>query len=269
MSSHAVNLQLRCPVCRTTEKIGEDTTAVHHLSLLDCNSSFAEHRWKALALFPEFASHPVFTDLHTSGQTTEPHVFRLQQVCNVNTNMTSSIGAYDDDFECATNSWPMHATATASRIGACRAIDEDLSDMFTGVREQNLDPMVGGCDDTAIVLHERDRTSVCKVFQGSTSPVAGGVAGAPLSISYPPTVRQCYSYMKRFSCDHIDCGLRFERKSELSHHKKAHRRPYTCEQCGKAFAYPKDRRRHDKTHKRLDCASSALDIAESRKGPPS
>jgi hypothetical protein len=269
MSSHAVNLQLRCPVCRTTEKIGEDTTAVHHLSLLDHNSSFVEHRWKALALFPGLASHPVFMDLHTSGQAIKPHVFRLQQACNINTNRTSSIGARDGDSKSASNSWPMHDAVTTSQIGAYGAIAEDPSDMFTGVGERNLDPMVGGCDDTAISVHESDRTSVPKVFQGFASPIAGDVAGAFLSIPCPPTVRQCYSYRKRYSCDHIDCGLRFERKSELSHHKKAHRRPYTCDQCGKAFAYPKDRRRHDKTHKRLTCASSALDVAEPQMGPPS
>lgn len=74
MSSHAVNLQLRCPVCRT---IGEDATAAHHWSLLDFASSFVDYRWKILALLPEFSTHPVFTDLHTPGEATEPHVFRL------------------------------------------------------------------------------------------------------------------------------------------------------------------------------------------------
>jgi hypothetical protein len=269
MSSHAVNLQLRCPVCRTTEKIGEDITAVHHLSLLDHNSNLAEHRWKVLALFPGLASHPVFTDLHTSEQATKPQVFRLQQACNINTNRTSSIIARDGDSKSASNSWPMHVAVTTSQTGAYWAIADEPSNMFTGIGERKLDPMVGGYDDTATSVHESDRTSVCKVFQAFTSPIAGGVAGTLPSIGCPLTVRQSYSYMKRYSCDHIDCGLRFERKSELSHHEKAHRRPYICDQCGKAFAYPKDRRRHDKTHKRLTCASSALDAAEPRIGPRS
>lgn len=270
MSSHTVNLQLRCPVCRTTEKIGEDVTAVHHLSLLEHNSILAEHRWRALALYPGLASHPVFTDLHAPGQATKPHVFRLQQACNINTNKTSSIGARDGDSESASNPWPMHVAVTTSQTGAYRAIADEPSNMSTGVGERKLDPMVGAYDDTAISVYESDKTSVCKVLlASSTWPIAGGAAGTLPSIPCSPTVRQCYSYMKRYSCDHIDCGLRFERKSELSHHEKAHRRPYTCDQCGKAFAYPKDRRRHDKTHKRLTYASPALNVAGTRLGPPS
>lgn len=106
----------------------------------------------------------------------------------------------------------MHVAATLPQIRAYGAIHEDPSDTFTGIGERRFDPMVGSCDETVVRVHGRNSTSVCKILQGSTPPIAGGVTEA--------SMRQCYSYGKRYSCDHVGCGLHFERRSEFLTTKK-------------------------------------------------
>ena len=55
-----------------------------------------------------------------------------------------------------------------------------------------------------------------------------------------------------YSCDFPGCEKSYDRKCDLSHHQRSHRPkdtlPYPCEWCGERFPFPKDLRRHEKTH---------------------
>ena len=57
---------------------------------------------------------------------------------------------------------------------------------------------------------------------------------------------------KSYSCDFPGCEKSYDRKCDLSHHQRSHRPkdtlPYPCEWCGERFPFPKDLRRHEKTH---------------------
>lgn len=55
-----------------------------------------------------------------------------------------------------------------------------------------------------------------------------------------------------FPCLISDCGKVYDRHCDLTRHKKVHldksARPYKCSTCDEGFIYPKDRKRHQKTH---------------------
>lgn len=266
MNSHTVDFELRCPVCKVTEKIEGDTTATHHLSLLSNHSNLVNHRWKVLSLYPGFASHPVFKDVQTSGQATEPHIFRLRQTCSMMVNGSSSPLGYSDCPRTNSTSWPMHTIIDMPQDPAHNAIAgqarlEVPPDTCSSLEIRPADPMVGGCDETATCADENDGTSI---YKGASSPVTNGRADDFENSVYLPTTRKCHTYRKRFVCDHERCSLRFERRSELNQHQRAHRRPYTCDSCGKTFAYAKDQRRHAKIHLRSIRARSDTSENEPR-----
>lgn len=56
-----------------------------------------------------------------------------------------------------------------------------------------------------------------------------------------------------FICYHEGCEEVFDRQCDLSQHERNHlvyeQRPYGCEICNKRFLFPKDLRRHEKTHR--------------------
>lgn len=63
-----------------------------------------------------------------------------------------------------------------------------------------------------------------------------------------------------YACDFLGCQRVFDRKCDLTHHQRNHRPkdslPYACEHCGQRYAWPKDLRRHEKTHQSRGSATS-------------
>ncbi|KAI5360745.1 Putative ubiquitin-conjugating enzyme E2, Zinc finger C2H2-type, ubiquitin-conjugating enzyme/RWD [Septoria linicola] len=53
-----------------------------------------------------------------------------------------------------------------------------------------------------------------------------------------------------YRCSFKNCDKVFDHQGELTKHEKVHNtdRPHPCMQCGKGFFYPKDLRRHERTH---------------------
>lgn len=55
-----------------------------------------------------------------------------------------------------------------------------------------------------------------------------------------------------FPCTEEGCSETFDRHCDLSHHQRRHlpyeQRPYACADCSQRFLYPKDLRRHSRTH---------------------
>lgn len=108
--------------------------------------------------------------------------------------------------------------------------------------------MLGGCDEPAARANDHNRPSTGTGVLGIMSPIAGGAAANLRPSKDPINAQQWSTYRKRYTCDHAHCNLRFERKSELSQHQRAHQRRYRCDLCGKAFPYPRDVQRHRKIH---------------------
>ncbi|KAF2209621.1 hypothetical protein CERZMDRAFT_9436, partial [Cercospora zeae-maydis SCOH1-5] len=53
-----------------------------------------------------------------------------------------------------------------------------------------------------------------------------------------------------YHCSFTGCDKAFDHQGELTKHEKVHStdRPHVCVPCGKGFFYPKDLRRHERTH---------------------
>ncbi|EME77227.1 uncharacterized protein MYCFIDRAFT_9903, partial [Pseudocercospora fijiensis CIRAD86] len=53
-----------------------------------------------------------------------------------------------------------------------------------------------------------------------------------------------------YKCTIDGCDKAFDHDGERRKHEKNHggERPYVCRRCGKGFLYPKDLRRHARTH---------------------
>lgn len=99
LSSDTVKVCLRCPKCKTSENINGNTMASHHLSMLDNSKELYSYRRKILSLCPQFASHPVFEDLHVPNHIPEPHVIRLRQSGNIETKEASLARYHSDSVE--------------------------------------------------------------------------------------------------------------------------------------------------------------------------
>lgn len=55
-----------------------------------------------------------------------------------------------------------------------------------------------------------------------------------------------------YCCSFLDCNREFGRRADLLRHARSHLvesdRPHKCRTCGQRFLFPKDLRRHQKTH---------------------
>lgn len=255
MSSHTVSFRLRCPECKTSENIDSNTMAAHHLSMLDCSDELSLHRKNILALCPQFASHPVFQDLHVAGQVSEPHVVRLQQASNTKAKENSLARCCNDLPKIRQPT--SDATDWISPEAFCKpdvrsSIKyDDCSGVINHVGGQFYDPMIGGCEvvevDTSDMLSASSSSDITSA--SSTARHVDGEAAQPA-----PALRTACQVSKDFSCEHPHCGLRFERQRDLRLHRRAHveadKRPCGCATCGKRFMYPKDLKRHAKIHER-------------------
>jgi hypothetical protein len=255
MSSHTVSFRLRCPECKTSENIDSNTMAAHHLSMLDCSHELYLHRENILALCPQFASHPVFQDLHVAGQVSEPHVVRLQQTSNTKTKENSLSRCCNDFPEIRQHTsdatdWVSPTAFCEPDIRSSRRYD-DCSGVMNHVGGQFYDPMIGGREIVEVdMLDMLSASSSSDVLSASSTAHHADVETAQPA---PPSRTTCQVY-KEFSCKHPHCDLRFERQRDLRLHRRAHveadKRPYGCATCGKRFMYPKDLKRHGKIHEK-------------------
>jgi hypothetical protein len=225
------------------------------LSMLDCSDELHLHRENILALCPQFASHPVFQDLHVAGQASEPHVVRLQQASNTKTKENSLARCCSDLTKIRQPT--SDATDSVSPAAFCEPdvrssrMYDDCSGVMNHMGGQFYDPMIGGREvfevDTLDMLLASSSSDVSSA--SCTSHHIDGEVAQPA----PPTRTACRVYQE-FSCKHPHCGLRFERQRDLRLHRRAHveadKRPYGCTMCDKRFTYPKDVKRHGKIHEK-------------------
>ena len=92
----------------------------------------------------------------------------------------------------------------------------------------------------------------------------GGAIPPPLPVEglHVPKRRRLERSANGFPCHYPDCGKTFDRASERTKHAQGHQAAYTgrfpCPVCGKGFRYPKDVRRHYKTHEKGAPSSMGL-----------
>jgi len=262
MNSHTVDVQFRCPECSAPEKVTGNMTAVHHLSMLGRFAELRAYRREILALCPQFASHPVFKDIHASQQFKEPHAFRLRKVSGFNATEVLASNDHKESAEMAPawrfqyNSTYPSPPNTHVAPSTSDTIATSARYALTGIGGQFHDPMIGGLEDIPVGANSTGESDMHATPPKVTScPVAGRIGGDTQMIRHPATIYQPYNHGKAYVCDHDGCELRFERLSELHLHQRAHvnsrQRPHECKLCGKRFTYPKDRKRHEKTHPEL------------------
>lgn len=259
MNSHTVDVKFRCPECNIIESVTGSMTSVHHLSMLDRFEELYPYRREVLALCPQFASHPVFKDLHVPEQIKEPYAFRLQQVGNSRTAKASSAQTNSEQSKVVSVWRPIDDLARKLQPGAHfeHATNEtrtgDFCDVLNGVGVQFHDPMVGGREETAVAANDLIEAHM-HAPSPDVMPYTNISRIVEVTQAFEPSVTklQPYSHGKLHSCERLGCNLRFERPSELHLHQRAHVdarvRPHKCIICGKGFTYPKDRRRHEKIH---------------------
>lgn len=255
MSSDMVKVCLRCPECKTSEDINDSTMAAHHLDMLDKSNDLHLYRRKILALCPQFASHPVFEDLRAPGHINEPHVIRLRQSGNIGTKGAPLATYYSDSVEIRR---PMGSSTTYGLFSVPPSEfdvnDVDISDHHSGMisytNETFYNPMVGGCEDR--IDASIDPTSMSSSLSSDMSSSFCAAYGVHEKTQNTTIYNTSRHSCKKFSCDHPHCGLRFERRSDLRLHLRAHvkadERPYKCDLCDRRFMYPKDQERHRAIH---------------------
>lgn len=268
MSSDMVKVCLRCPECKASEDINDSTMATHHLSMLDKSNDLCLYRRKILALCPQFASHPVFEDLRVPDHISEPHVIRLRQSSNIGTKGAPLATYHSDSVEIRK---PMGSTTDGLFSTPPSRLDVnnfDISDHHSGIISHTngafYNPMVGGCEDRVDARIDTASMSSSLSSDMSSSFCAAysmGVRAQNTTISNTSR-HSC----KRFSCEHQHCGLRFERRSDLRLHLRAHvkadERPYKCDLCDRRFMYPKDQERHRAIHSKPSRAPPSRLVVE-------
>lgn len=247
MNSDDVSVDLRCPDCKIAESIRGNTMAVHQLSMLNRFEELFSRRHDILALYPQFATHPVFEDLHIPGQVSQPHVIRLQSTSNLRSDKGPSTprrqGRRRSELSVIGNTdTRCHTVPSKRRMSD--AISRDYSGISHHTSDRIQDPAVrgrGGCED--------DKNAIAV-----SNPNAEDTKGMARITTTSATARQADCRSKPFSCENPGCILRFERRSDLRLHMRSHvrpdERPHKCDECSKRFIYPKDRRRHQMTHRK-------------------
>ena len=140
----------------------------------------------------------------------------------------------------------VHATAQVMRLGHASL----------GANGRNR-PMIIFKDESAFrlgatkVLDQKDGLKIRNAEHSEESP--------PYE-SLPKKRRRLNRIERGFSCRYEPCKRVFDRASERTKHEQSHQRSYTnrfqCPHCDKGFRYPKDLRRHQKTHDNTDYRDS-------------
>lgn len=155
-------------------------------------------------------------------------------------------------------------SAPPSKLDISDTISDHHVGMLSHTNETFYNPMVGGGEGQVNVsIDTIDMSSSLSSDMSSSFYSAHSLDGRPGITVIPNTSRQS---CRKFFCEHPHCRLRFERRSDLRLHSRAHvkadERPYKCDLCDKRFMYPKDQERHQATHLKPSRARSSRLIVE-------
>ena len=255
-----IDLEIHCPECKEIEAIEAGGPITHHLGMLVQPEHLSPYREEILDLYPEFATHPVFDDIHGC-QSAIVQAFRLKRIGPRRASNGKQDPISNDDIG-PPPSHSIEAPPNAASLDDPRLMDLDWSHMIptrwdSSCASSNSDfPYEGSesdqisnilpCTLNPIISDERSTQqhgSDCNSLYVSDSPQTAR------SIS-----RQYSSRSKPYTCGH--CDMAFERQSELNHHKRNHlsneEKPHRCSWCSKGFLDLRDWRRHLQTHSLIE-----------------
>ncbi|PSN68773.1 hypothetical protein BS50DRAFT_632646 [Corynespora cassiicola Philippines] len=119
-------------------------------------------------------------------------------------------------------------------------------------------PAVNPADLQKFVPHlppEQLSDTRLKKLNEEATVVGTGTVQAHLEDTYTPGDnfrRRMQARENGFACSVGGCGQRFNRACDQARHERKHLthgdRPHQCSECARGFLYPKDLRRHEKTH---------------------
>ena len=266
------NIKLHCPACNVAESVGHGNAARHHLSILTDNETLLRFRREILALYPNFATHPVFDDLLPPHKINRVQDFRMKKARLTSKSSEPDPGlirkkpAKGDDALLHRVDTPLpelqpalHHTLSEpctnpfELFGIGEQFPSSAASAFihnSDARLKQKSPRI--TDRTLFTEPESLFASIGEHMHLQTDGAFHGPHDTSL-ISLLSAAELLPDGAKNHVCG--ECGVQFKRKSDLHLHHKSQERPHYCHQCEGRFKYRKDLQRHLKSHSKpsLNC----------------